>query len=157
MTDRIPVSGDTLKLNPALKDVLTRADGSSPYDANPYNTQQKLKSKGIGSGSGSKPLPDEKEADFQSWLIAYAKLKGWKVAHFRGGWSKDGKRFNTPIQGDKGFFDVPLARNGVVLLIEVKTDIGRLSPEQKEWLAAAGSHGIVARPRDREYLEKLLE
>jgi hypothetical protein len=54
------------------------------------------------------------------------------------------------VQGDVGAPDLLLARGGVVLLAELKADRGRLGPGQREWLAEAGGHGRLWRPRDWE-------
>jgi hypothetical protein len=41
-----------------------------------------------------------------------------------------------------------LARDGVLIVPENKTDTGRLRPGQAEWLDALGPHGRLWRPRD---------
>lgn len=87
-----------------------------------------------------------KEADFQRRLIDAARLAGFRVAHFRPALTRSG-RWATPMQGDKGFPDLVLAKDGRVLVAELKTDIGRTTPEQREWLAALGGHGRLWRPQ----------
>lgn len=85
------------------------------------------------------------EADFQRRLIDTAKLAGFMVAHFRPALTRSG-RWATPMQGDKGFPDLVLAKDGRVLVAELKTDVGRTSAEQRAWLAALGGHGRLWRP-----------
>lgn len=86
------------------------------------------------------------EADFQRAVIDAARLAGWKVCHFRPGMTQRG-RWVTPMQGDKGAPDLILAKAGRVLLAELKSDKGKTTPEQEAWLAAAGGHGRVWRPK----------
>ena len=76
------------------------------------------------------------EAELQQAVIDFAHLLGWRVAHFRpaqnsrGGW-------RTPVSADgAGFPDLVLARNREVVIAELKSQVGRLRPEQTEWLAA---------------------
>ena len=92
--------------------------------------------------------PPLSEADFQRWFIEAARLGGWKVCHFRPGKTQRG-RWVTPIQGDKGAPDLILAKDGRVLLVELKRDSGKPTREQVEWLAAAGGHGRLWRPENR--------
>lgn len=87
------------------------------------------------------------EADFQRTVIDAARLAGWKVCHFRPALTRSG-RWSTPVEGDKGTPDLILAKDGLVLLAELKSDKGRTTPEQDAWLAAAGGHGRVWRPKN---------
>ena len=80
------------------------------------------------------------EADFQRLLVELAQLRGWKVQHTRPAQNSRG-RWSTPIQGDAGFPDLVLARNGVVIVLELKSEKGRLSASQREWLEALGWDG----------------
>lgn len=78
------------------------------------------------------------EKQWQAKVLDLARLFGWKVHHCRpamrqsGGWS-------TPIQGDAGFPDLVLARDGEVIFAELKTDSGSLTANQHEWLAVLPS------------------
>ena len=80
------------------------------------------------------------EKDFQQTVIDYAKLKGWKVAHFRSAriQRKDGSVFyQTPVQADgAGFPDLCLTRLSRIVFAELKSSTGRIAPEQDEWLKA---------------------
>lgn len=95
------------------------------------------------------------EAEFQDRVIATARLYGWMVHHTRPARMADG-RWRTPVQGDKGFPDLVLAheRHGTVFA-ELKSDTGRLTPEQKAWLAVLG--GVVWRPRDWPHVLAVLQ
>ena len=77
------------------------------------------------------------EAQFQQQIIAMARLLGWRVYH-----THDSRR------SEPGFPDLTLVRDRIVFL-EVKTETGRLSPEQADWIAAinaAGGAALVVRP-----------
>jgi hypothetical protein len=81
-----------------------------------------------------------------------ATLTGWTWCGFRPARQKiDGQEvYRTPVVGQKGLPDRVLARDGVVLLVEFKTDDGRLSEGQVIWgkaLAKFPGYHIV-RPRD---------
>jgi hypothetical protein len=76
------------------------------------------------------------EAQFTDAVIETALLFHWSVTHFRPAWSERGWR--TAVQGHKGFPDIALARNGIVLLAELKADKGKLRPEQVIWRDAIG-------------------
>jgi hypothetical protein len=89
------------------------------------------------------PLP---ERDFQRQVIQLARLYGWPVAHFRpacngrGGWL-------TPVAADgAGFPDLVLVhpRRRLIAFAELKSDDGRVRPEQEEWLTALRAAGVSA-------------
>lgn len=89
------------------------------------------------------------EADFQLRVMDAARRAGWRVAHFRPAKTQRGN-WITPMAGDKGFPDLALAKDGRVLLAELKTDDGKPTPQQVAWLAAAGGHGRLWQPRHWE-------
>lgn len=86
------------------------------------------------------------EADWQERVIDTAHLHNWLVHHTRPARTLNGWR--TPVQGDKGFPDLVLARAGVILVPELKTDKGAPTRDQRAWLAALGPYGRLWRPRD---------
>lgn len=95
----------------------------------------------------------ETEAGFCRAVIALARLRGWMVFHplplrTARGWA-------TGTQGDAGYPDLTLARGGRVILAELKTDKGRLRPDQAAWLAAAGA--VVWRPSMWAEIEEALK
>jgi hypothetical protein len=89
------------------------------------------------------------EADFQQRIMDAARVAGWLCCHFRPAKTQRG-RWVTPMAGDKGFPDLALAKDGRVLLAELKTDKGKPTPEQVAWLSAVGGHGRLWRPENWE-------
>jgi predicted type IV restriction endonuclease len=79
------------------------------------------------------------EDDLLKLVIDMARVNGWKIHHTRDSRSNDGRT-------DKGLPDCTLAKNGKVLLLELKTMRGRITKEQQEWLDASNGH--VIRPID---------
>ena len=105
----------------------------------------------------------ESEAELQDKVIQLAKLTGWKVAHFRNVkvLKADGTvRYQLPVQADgKGFVDLVLVKHKV-LWVELKSQKGKLSPEQKDWIDAlrnAGQEVYLFRPDDWDSIDKLLQ
>jgi len=102
----------------------------------------------------------ESEADFVRTVLDAAAVLGWRRIHFRPARTQHGWR--TPLQGDVGFPDLVLARPGApLLLVEVKTDTGRLTPAQEAWLAtlrqARGHQALVWRPAQWAQIVQLLQ
>jgi len=80
------------------------------------------------------------EAILQDKVITLARMNGFRVQHSRPVQQKDG-RWLTAIQGDAGFPDLVLAsRDRGVLFIELKSDIGKLSPGQVMWQQCLAPH-----------------
>lgn len=73
------------------------------------------------------------EAELQVAVIDLARLRGWLVHHTRparlssGGW-------RTPIQGHAGYPDLTMARGGRLVFAELKSQRGRLTPDQAVWI-----------------------
>lgn len=88
------------------------------------------------------------EADLLECVLDAAARFGWLCVHFRPARvTRNGREtYETAYQGDKGFLDVCLARGGVVLLAELKSENGKVTEEQQEWLEASG--GYLWRPSD---------
>jgi len=87
-------------------------------------------------------LPKESEDNFLSWIIDYAKLRGWLHYHT---W----RSFHSP----SGFPDLILIRNRRIIVVELKSERGKLSVYQDEWLKAFKQTGIstfVWKPSDRD-------
>lgn len=87
------------------------------------------------------------EAQLQARVIDLATLSGWRVTHFRPAQARTG-RWVTPLAGHKGCPDLILARDGAVLLVELKSQRGRTTTDQDAWLAAAGPSARLWRPSD---------
>lgn len=90
------------------------------------------------------------EKAFTAQVIELARRLGWKAAHFRPG--IQGRRYVTAMQGDVGFPDLVLARNGKVLFAELKSESGRLSEAQLDWANTLRTLRIW-RPRDIDLIE----
>lgn len=87
------------------------------------------------------------EDDLKARVIATAQLHRWRVHHSRPALDRRG-RWRTPLEGDPGLPDLVLARAGVVLLAELKSDTGTVTDDQAKWLEQAGPQGRLWRPRD---------
>ena len=122
------------------------------------------------------PLPFADEDEYQTWIIVTARNRGWKV-FWLPSWmyrlamaSMKRMRRGDRMWPDKGWPDLILLRGHYtddegrqhepeILVLEVKTESGRTSPEQREWLSdfqAVGIDARVVRPQDRAYLEERL-
>lgn len=97
------------------------------------------------------------EAAFQSSVIEFAQMHGWKMAHFRPAMTSKGWR--TPVTADgRGFPDLVLVRDRVVFA-ELKGTDGRLRPEQRDWLdalSAAGCEAYLWSPNDWDAIHDAL-
>jgi hypothetical protein len=83
------------------------------------------------------------EAELQELVIAAARLGGWRWYH-----TADSRRSNP------GWPDLVLVRGREALFVELKSEKGRVRPEQREWLQALErvetfSTGIL-RPSDAD-------
>lgn len=87
------------------------------------------------------------EDELEDNVLQAAQFLGWVAVHHRPARTKDGE-WRTAIKGQKGFPDLCLARDGVVLLRELKRERGKTSPGQVIWLEALGDHGGIWRPSD---------
>lgn len=99
------------------------------------------------------------ESEFLAQIIHLGHLRGWRVHHTRAAWSSKGYR--TPIQGDPGFPDLVMVRPPRVIIAEIKTDRGELSPAQREWvLDLYGCRSVESylwKPCMWEEIDKVLE
>ena len=93
-------------------------------------------------------LPPISEVAFQRQVMEILKLHRWHVVHIPAvAVVRRGRiQHTTTYQGDGGLPDLIIARDGETHLVELKSDVGRLSPEQRQWLEASG--GMLWRPRD---------
>jgi hypothetical protein len=81
-------------------------------------------------------------------------LYGWHVCHVpTRAVVRNGRVWHeTSYEGFSGLPDLICARDGRVILIELKTDAGKLSEGQTDWLAASG--GLLWRPSDWPMIER---
>lgn len=81
------------------------------------------------------PRVDLSEHDFQDQVIDLAHFLGWKVHHDRPARTQRTGKWITHVQGDAGFPDLVLAKNGRVIFAELKSEKGKISEDQYRWLA----------------------
>lgn len=100
------------------------------------------------------------EGDFQKTVIEYAQWCGWRVAHFKTVTVRgDGDRMRhvTPVAADgKGYPDLTMVRDRLVI-VECKSEVGRLRPEQLVWLEALGRAGVEVHVWKPSMWPKVLE
>lgn len=85
------------------------------------------------------------EKQFQTEIVQVARQSGFTLAYH----THDSRR------SERGFPDLVLVHPGLrwVLFVEVKTEKGKLAPDQVRWrdaLIATGQRWYCWRPRDRE-------
>lgn len=73
------------------------------------------------------------ESQLEQTILQAAQLLGWRCHHVR-----DSRRV---LMGDVGFPDWVFARGGRVLVVELKREDGKLTPDQGSWLEALGWDG----------------
>lgn len=100
-----------------------------------------------------------KESEFQKQVIDLARLRGWRVAHFKPAMMRG--RWVTPVQADGGGFpDLVLVRPPRVIFAELKQDKSYPSPAQRAWLEmlalCSGVESAVWRPRDLDVIASVL-
>lgn len=98
--------------------------------------------------SGKSVLLELSEKDFRHQVIDLCKLLGWK--HYFT-W--------TSIHSPKGFPDLVLARERIIFA-ELKTEKGKVTPNQQEWLDAlkqANQEVYLWRPSDFDKIVEILK
>ena len=98
------------------------------------------------------------EAELQTRVLELARWHRWLAHHDRPARTRDGWR--TPVQGDAGYPDLTLAGHGRLVLVELKSDRGRLDGAQETWRDAlrriAGIEYYVWRPKDWDVVQQVL-
>lgn len=89
------------------------------------------------------------EDELLTAIIQAAKRHGWMVAHFRPARTEHGWR--TPMQGDPGFPDVVLSRNGRTLVLELKRLGKYATPEQEAWIEAINGPTLLPNAKVQAY------
>jgi len=90
--------------------------------------------------------PAMPEAAFQTRVMDTAQLFGWRRVHIRP--ARTDRGWRTAYEGDPGLPDLVLARDGRVILVELKSDTGKPTLDQQAWLNAAGPNGYLWAPGD---------
>ena len=85
-------------------------------------------------------------------------IYGWHWVHFRPARTEKGWR--TAISGAKGFPDYVAVRQDRLMFIELKSSIGKLSENQRDWQAwlhLTCAETYVWRPQDADDAERILK
>ncbi len=80
------------------------------------------------------------ETELKDAVIELAGWLGWMVHHDRPAQNRRGE-WATHIQGDKGFPDLCMARDGHVVFAELKSEKGRKANAQATWALAIATDG----------------
>jgi len=99
----------------------------------------------------------ESEREFQREVIKIAESLGWYVNHALPG--KGRNKHLTLFIGKRGFPDLVLCRPPRLLFVELKSQTGKVSNDQREWLDALHACGVevyVWRPSDLEQITAIL-
>lgn len=100
------------------------------------------------------------EKEFTAMVLALAKLRGWRTAHFRPGMSSKG-RWMTAVAGDGvGWPDIFAARDDRAIAAELKVGKNKLSQEQVVWMDTLRKTPVEVytwRPDDWPLIELVLE
>jgi hypothetical protein len=104
------------------------------------------------------------ERDFKNTVVAFARDLGWLVHHDLPSQRANGS-WATATQGDSGFPDLVLvhpgdgARKPMVVFAELKTQRGKTTEGQEQWLTALRAYGQLAfvwRPAQMQEICELL-
>jgi len=85
------------------------------------------------------------ERELTKAIVAFARERGWLVAHFETARAmREGGGYYTPQRGDKGFPDLVMVRASRLVFAELKTARGHVDFAQATWLNRLdGVGGIV--------------
>lgn len=98
--------------------------------------------------TATNPFPKSVSEDvFKDAVLRQALAFGWMRFHPLPAMNSRG-RYATFQQGEKGYPDLTLARKGVVIFRELKSNTGVLTAEQKAWGEELGDLWGVWRPTD---------
>jgi len=99
--------------------------------------------------------PTLTEGQLQRRILDLAGWRRWRAVHIRPLWQRDGKMV-TAYEGDPGLPDLILARDGRVILAEIKNATRAATKDQRAWLLAAGPNGYLWRPADWPEIQRVL-
>lgn len=101
------------------------------------------------------------ERQFQQQVVHLAHLHRWRVMHVRPTIGRrNGQAAWQTATSTPGWPDLTIWRPGRLLLVELKTDRGRLSPAQREVIGSLRDAGVdvrVWRPADWPEIETTLK
>ena len=81
------------------------------------------------------------EEELQAAVVDLARWRGWLIHAERP--ARTARGWVTPVQGHVGWPDLVLLSTDRLLVVELKSDRGRLSADQERWLTALRGHGHV--------------
>lgn len=104
--------------------------------------------------------PTATEAQWQSTVIDYARLRGWRIHHQRPARTAD-DRWRSAITGHAGWPDLAMARTGRLVVAELKSERGKPTADQDTWLrllrSAPGVEVYLWQPSDWPEVEAVLK
>lgn len=99
------------------------------------------------------------EADLSEFVKDYSRVMKWRRVHFRP-LKRANDTWETPLEGDVGYPDWTLVRGDRLIFAELKSDTGRFTAGQPEWLDALrlvpGAEVYVWRPTDIDRIKAIL-
>lgn len=110
--------------------------------------------------SAQSALPRATEAQCQDAIIEAARMAGWRVHAERAGQTAGG-HWATQIQGDEGYPDLTMTRDGRMLVVELKRKPNEATQAQLDWIrdldAVPGVRAILVYvPEEQDDLIKFL-
>ncbi len=100
-----------------------------------------------------------RESTFARQIEYLLELGGWRWCHYEPAVRQSGQ-WATALRGDRGAPDYTAVRGGRLVFIEIKGDGGRVSPEQKRWIAdllEAGVETYVWYPTELDVAREVLK
>ena len=98
------------------------------------------------------------ERQFARQIEYLLELGGWRWCHYEPAVRQSGQ-WATPLRGDRGLPDYIAVRQNRVLYAEIKGDGGRLSADQRGWIAdllTAGQEVYIWHPDDLDIARQVL-
>ena len=99
------------------------------------------------------------EREFQDAVVEYARLQGWRVAHFTPAFARKGKFLTHGAYDSAGFPDLCLVRDRIVFMECKRKGVLKLREEQIVWfetLRHAGIECYVVNPGKWALVEQVL-
>lgn len=96
------------------------------------------------------------EAEWQVIVMNLLRHCGWRRVHIGNVNAGQRRGWTVPYVGDGGLPDIIAARDGRVLLVELKRVGGKPTLDQKAWLTAAGIDGHCWTPADLAIVQAVL-